>query len=1228
MERTVTEIMSKQFNPTTAQKDAIRAKADKILVSAAAGSGKSTVLAKRIISSITRETDPLELSSMMIVTFTRDSAEDLKSKITKEVQAAVSEASANGKLTVSLQRQLTQLPSARINTIHGICYSLVKAHFEKLGLPASVSIADDNIVTSIRLETMNTLIDNCYSGMLTNIKNFSSFAEQFVTERDDSLTMVFLDLYNRFKNDPNGFSRDSLSCYAKSSDDLIRSPYGRMILDYLIIICDYYILLFEEAIKYFNTEENYAPLADHFLEEIHHAKTLKNGFADGDPNTVRDLITNMPKVPRFSLSENKKTELGEIYREERKSFRTSIKKLYTNVFKFSDEEFSRIADETVSIADTLITFLTEFDERFKNAKLKRSLVDFNDLEHYALKLLYDGDEPSAFARELSSSLSEIYVDEYQDLNPVQNKIFKALSVSCPIFMVGDIKQSIYGFRGADPSAFSSYKKSFPEYDGTDTQKEATIFLSDNFRSFESVTSFSNVVSDAMFDCGGEGDAYSYRIPYNKADRLKCNSKVDYPPAVTFMNCVRDMDDTETRVQGTYYVEAEMVANSIAELINNGTEPKNIAILLRSTKTNGAIFANALKKRNINVCTKKGAKLFDTPEVQLALCLLNCCDNPYRDIFLAGALRSPVFGVTFDELINIKRFDNSTSSLYAALEAYTEKKNFDKGANFIKFLNEMREFACSETVDKLLWKIFNKTNFFTVIYDGGVMPEAEAATRRANLIMLHDIAKGYTESGQNGLFGFLEKIRIMIEQDKSPTSAANSENGVSIFSMHSSKGLERQHCFLCAMSSKIDKRDLNSKLMYDMDTGLAMTLKDNARITRYDTPFRLALTYKKELALIEEEMRILYVAMTRARENLYICSSVNDMDKLKASTALLSKIKHPYTFIRQNSLLSWIYTALNQPTDITVNITELSYDQKDILEAAKTSYVINDPMPDEKPMTIDEAELRKILSFSYPYLTSTYIPSKLSVSRLHPDVLDEEKYLGAIDAKTENGTFAIDEMAEDNENSASGDEKTKDKNKSKPTLAVPSFMLENSDKTATGAEKGTATHIFMQFCDYGALTENTLEDEISRLVDKHFMLKAQADLINRYTLKRFISSDIFKEIRASSSIEKEFRFNIKLPASEFTGKTIYKEALKDELIFVQGVIDCYFRDENGDITLVDYKTDLIPEDKRTDTASEDAYLKNKYETQLEYYKRALELLTGQRVKRTVIYSFSLGRCIEI
>ncbi len=1200
------------INWTKSQLDAITVKAPRVLVSAAAGSGKSTVLTERIIRSLTDKEAPSDISGILAVTFTKAAAEELKAKISKALTDAVTLDPENRHLST----QLIKLPSANISTIHGLCLSLIKSNFQTLGLNASMRVADESEIVAMRAEILEDMLENAFAGLFAPVPDFAHFSENFISERDERLADIFLSIYDKVKNQPNGFEDwKNASKQDIYSFPFGKTPYGEIICKRAALSASYAVKLIENALFYIESDDKYRnAYFEQFKADEEYMRGLYGLALKNDCEGIAAYLDTYSPIRLGSVRAENKTEQGEYCKTVVRAYvLNTVKELKNKYFCFTNEDIEYTGKATASLFASLTDFLYAFDQRYSQFKLSRSVLDYNDLEHYTLKLLYkDNGALSESAYALSSSFTEIYVDEYQDVNPLQNKIFEALSVRCPIFMVGDIKQSIYAFRGAMPSIFSDYRRAFTEYDGTNADKSSgnTVFLSENFRSAKPITEFVNTISDALFRTEPSEIDMSYRIPYSVSDRLICGKKSDVEAPDVNILIAENIPSAERNGKrpNSYYVEAEMVASKIAELISGGTPASDIAILLRNTKSSAPVFEEALQKRGISISSEKGSELISAPEVQLALCLINCADNPYRDIFLAGALRSPVFGFTLDELIEIRR-ESSVSSLFGALTEYTAKNNLSKGIYFLEFLERIRRFAAKNTVDKVLWQIYSDTSFFTLIYDGGEAPENVAKNRRSNLIKLHSIAKDLAGSGKGDIYSFTERMRLLAESGRSPVGANSEGDGVKLMSMHHSKGLEFEHCFVCGCAHRLNTDDIKNPVVTDARLGIAARIKDDLRLTSSDTPFRLALATLTELSQIDEEMRVLYVALTRARTALYVCASVDDFEKTDLLCRYSASVISPMTFIEQNSYLKWILTALRCKTELAPRFNISVISERDIDVNGIKNNKISDNT-ENKYCKYGKDELYGVLKerfeFEYPHIHSARLPSKLSVSRLYPEILDENEV-----------SATISELSELLEN----------RTPNAPKLTYPKFM-SNSDNSPSPAERGTATHVFMQFCDFSELEKHGVDKEIERLCKEKFILPSHADIIDRNAVKRFLSSDIYREVRSSALCEREYRFNIKLPASDFTANEELKTELSDDFIFVQGVIDCYFTDNNGETVLLDYKTDKVPYYIIGDRERENEFFINAHSRQLSYYRSALERLTGRPVARTLIYSFSLGRCIEI
>ncbi len=1201
--------MAIEFTPS--QRTAIDARADKILVSAAAGSGKSTVLTERIISSLTSNEQNFDVSRLLVVTFTHASADDLKIKIA----TALREASALHPENKYLCEQLIKLPSAQISTIHSLCLSLIKNNFTTLGLSASLRVGNETELSAIKTDVMDKLLEDSFSGIFAPTENFAKFFDNFISDRDDKLTELFFNLYAKVKNQPHGFDAWENSIKAMRSGNLTQDdPYCKLICHYTEIISDYAVMLCDSALKYFNTEEKYFSAIENFQNQRSFCAKLHTLAVACDYRAIRKLLPTFYSEKLSIIKSEFKTPEGEYYRSDVKEFIKKLidKELSGKYFCFTDEDIAYLSKGNADISQSLLEFMREFDTRFSEEKKKRSVLDFNDMEQLCVKLLCSKDgSPSELAKQLSSSFDEIYVDEYQDVNPLQNKIFEALSINTPIFMVGDIKQSIYAFRGAMPSIFSHYRRTFSEL-SENNRSTAKIFLSENFRSASAILEFANAVSDVMFFTPDK-TCFDYRIPYSRKDRLVCKNDISDAPDVEILIASSEKADTSDEdVKGKPKVslEAEMVAKRICDLIERGVKESEITILMRSGKHIPS-FERALRLRGISVSSDKSASLFENPEIQLALCLLNCIDNPYRDIFLAGALKSPVFAFTFDDLITVRR-EKADCSLYESVVAYTYNHDFPKGSRFLSFLERMRAFSVSNPIDRVLWQVYTETSFFSIINDTESISPSTVSRRRANLLKLHSIAVSFTSSGKTDLYSFVDHLRKVSESEKPPAGASDEGSGVRIMTAHSSKGLEFKYCFLCGTGHLLNTKDQSKSVIYHEEYGIGLKVKDELCLTSSDSPYRLALSSLLKLTQADEEMRLLYVMLTRAQNALFITAELKNYEKTKFSSQMSAKNPHPAMFLNKKSYIEWILTSLKVKTDLAPRFKLTVMNEEEILsnkvclsKCENKSVLVSPDAP------IDIKYLREKLNFKYPHTKSASIPSKIAVSRLYPGILDEsEAPIPDFDGSDLPFIFEDEGELPDNE----------------PSLIIPKFLSEEPFYSA--AERGTATHIFMQFCDFNNIEKHGIESELKHLTEKRFITEQMAELVNKNQIKGFLSSEVFSEMKLASDIQREYRFNIKLPASEFTNDPQLKENLRHDHIFVQGVIDCYYKTSDKKMVLLDYKTDRVPSDILGNTQLENEFFISRYSRQLGYYQQALERLTGRAPNDIIIYSFDLGREIKL
>ncbi len=1192
------------------QLEAIEISHPRILVSASAGTGKTTVLTERLIRKLTCE-DPLDVNEVIVVTFTKAAADELKNRISDALSKALAKNPGNR----ALSRQLVSLSHAKISTIHSFCLDLIRRHFEDLGLDPNVRVIDDDEKTLFTNEIVKNVLDDYYEKSPEiaedeRIGDFPAFIDRFVDIKDDAFSEELLKLYDRLRGLPDGFSlvTKSAADYDEAAKhDFFASPWGACLRSdirntLLSVKCaaesqiravtsiidpafpedtrNYMIGLLQSDAdamdELLRADGTYAGLYDRMTVNTPNYDAKKNNakiFADS--KTVKDTCEEIKAV-----------------KAARNAYRARVNKLKSDLFLFNEEEIRTLASDFASVSRDLSRLLLRLDRVLRAEKRKRGILDFGDIETYAFELLEKDGKPTETAMEISRNYKEICIDEYQDVNELQDRIFTAISGTTERFMVGDIKQSIYAFRGASPLLFSGYREN---------AEVGKVYLQHNFRCSRSIIRFVNRVSGSTFTAKGSG------FTYDAGDDLVAGAD-DAPdgvkPEVILMTGEEDRINSIT-------AESEYIAERIAQMMKDeGRKPSDFVILLRSCN-HAFFYETSLTKRGIPVYSQLSHEFFENPEILMMLCILNVIDNPTNDIYLSGILRSPLFGFTLDELLNV-RADASGGSLYEALVSYSDAHpGFTKARRFLDKLKEYRKAAASVPVDKLIWKLYTDNEILSLIYADEKATGDDITVRRANLMLLYENARKFESDSFRGLYPFIRYLAQMLESKageklESAQPFGEGMNTVKIMSIHKSKGLEFPVVFLARANSEFSKADAMSLIAFSRETGICFKPTDSTDSVRLTTPF-----WRGELAALNagrnaEEMRVLYVALTRAKEKLFVSGIYKDEQALESVLSLLKR--QPFAsadeknaaFSESPSYLKWILLSLRDEPDCA----ELKVITDQTGNQPLTLFSEPDAETEEEPAALTEEEekmkeaFREAFAFRYPYPESTKIPAKLSVSDLYPEILDEGENDGT-------GTLSAPGMGV------------------KPKK--PLFLQnENGTPRAGAAEIGTATHVFMQFCSFEETERNGVDAEVKRLTEKRFMPESMAALVDKDAIRAFLSSPLYAEMKKARELKRETRFNVRLPAGEFTSDPEKAKALENETVLVQGVIDCYFLTEGGKVILVDYKTDRVPGDRR----KAEALLKERHTLQLSYYRRALEKILLRPVDRTLVYSFGLNDTVEI
>ncbi len=1193
--------MAENIKWTESQKNAISARGSALAVSAAAGSGKTAVLTQRIIEKLKSGAD---ISRMLVVTFTNDAAADLREKI----RSALSKALIDAPGSEHMSRQLVRLSGAKISTISSFCLSLVKSNFQLAGLPSDFSVLSETQDVLLRKNVADELISDFFFGRVSrseaDIKDFSSFADTFGKPGSDkALSESVSRIYDKLASTAmfTETLREFRDALAAEKCDFGKTRFGKGVFDYILKMCAHYGRIFSSMAEYASEHDEiagYAPaFADDaaFLDEVNRSICSESCFED-----VRKLFRShsFAKLGRAAKGYIP-TEYVAFCREARDEFKEECKKLCSGIFVFDETASEQGREMLVSAVSDLYEFMRLYKRRLDAEKRRRRAISFSDIEHKALSLVVGEDgAPTPLARSLSDDLDEIYIDEYQDTNEVQDKIFCALSRGDNRFVVGDVKQCIYAFRSADPSIFEKLIAESEKYSPTNTCEKQKIFLSQNFRSTDEILEFSNAVFEMQMERGGI-------MSYGADERLYGTGRHADRPNVAV--CLKETgEQTEP--------EAEYVAHKISELLKTGRKsdgtrimPSDIVIILRSVKNRAAVFLAELEKRGVPCEDLATERFFESPEVLLAVSFLNVIDNPARDIYLAATLKSPLYGVTLEELIYIRRY-SSDGTLYDALCRFTEDTDFAKGKRFLADHERYREESRTKPCDELIWQIYIEKDMLSLV--AASESESERESAEANLLELYNYARSFSGGTFRGVYDFLSFISDVIENGTKidiPGSSGTAD-AVRIITSHQSKGLEFPVCFVSACGAALNKRDAAADIIIDKELGVIPKIASAYGLQRVNTPQRSAAAFKTAKSACEEEMRVLYVALTRAKERLFVTGEVSGNiadNKCKYDIfpedgdsyfGYEGKFFSEYSALNSKNYLEMILPAVAGRNDIcTFEIYTHKEELSDELPKEETA----DIESDESDITLYAAKkmIKERFSFVYPRGALSKVPSKLSVSRLYPDVLDEN------------------DTSKDETETAEG---TAD-------VPVPKFMLAE-ESAADGAKRGNATHLFMQFFDFDYVEKFGVDGEISRLEARKFIFPGDAALINRRALKSFFRNPLAEQMKKSKRIYREKRFIINYPAENFTLEESTKLALAGEKLLVQGIIDCAFFDEAGELILVDYKTDSFAFGIPPDEA--ERILRERHSRQIGYYKYACHEMFGVPCAHAYIYSFALNKTIEI
>ncbi|MCH5298182.1 MAG: helicase-exonuclease AddAB subunit AddA [Ruminococcus sp.] len=1183
---------------TPAQQDAIDARDGSVLVSAAAGSGKTAVLVERIIQAITSKENPISIDRMLIVTFTRAASNEMRSRI----ERALNELLKSDPYNSEILKQKQLLYNAKISTIDSFCTTFVRQYFYKLDIQSDFRSADDGELKILTEKALDNTLEFFYQ---QNDKDFISLVNAICSLKSDEKLREFItDTHGFLTSIPFADSRleEMLDFYNIPFEE---TPYCKYIMRYASECINYCKELANSTFIYLDRDDFLKPeyiekirtvLKDdlNFLSII--SENIENADWDMVKEAVSNKFTNFPRIKGSSDDPYKNTimEIRDAYKKEVGSL--------SDLFFIDRAEIGAQTEKLYPIVNAFVNCVLRFREEFTALKNAKNILDFSDIEMLMVKLLCrktdSGIELTDISEEISEQFDCVMVDEFQDINEVQDLIFRAICRDREnLFMVGDVKQSIYAFRQAKPDIFISYKNTYEQYDRNLNNYPAKIILDRNFRSRKGVTEACNFVFSTLMSAQVGG------VDYSDGEELVYGA--EYPdenrPAMELMMVNTSNLDKEHN-EDALWREATAVAEKIHKMINvdkvhisdkNGQRPLtagDIAILIRSPKSSSraVTFVNALNERGILATSEDKKSFFDLSEIKVMLNMLRVIDNPLQDIPVLSVLMSPMFGFTADDMAEI-RTHYRNKSIYLAVKAFADESAKCKA--FIDFVDKMRTLSVTTTVDKLIGIIMQ-----TLGYDAVIMAIRNAQAK--NLHLLQKYARDFATNGYITLSSFINYIDRLQARGgvlKSGDDSGENLNAVKVMSIHASKGLEFPVCFVCCTSTKFNTDDVNQDIVIDAENGIGFRIKEN--LLKYDTVQRKAISLMMKDSFISEEMRILYVAMTRAKERLIITSTSDNPDRTVASieTKLTSYLISPFVVRNFNSFSEWIIACcLAHPScdELRTNISaDMSkYPDGNFIPWTVTTvgekYVSEDNEQEADTVSAESSlktaviplnekfvqDFNERINYTYPNAPLTKLPQKVSASEL---------------AHKDNRIF----------------------NK---ILRKPQFL---SDDKKSGAEKGTAFHAFMERCEINnALSDSRKEAE--RLSKSGFLTETQLEMLDYAKLDNFLKSKLIKRVLNAEEYHREYRFTVKINSSDFDSD-IPAEFAENKII-MQGAVDLAFV-EDGEVVIVDYKTDRV----------RDAYkLSEMYSKQVELYKQALEETMERRVKEVIIYSVYLGEQIKI
>lgn len=1267
---------------TKEQLEVIESRECNLLVAAAAGSGKTAVLVERIIQMITSRENPIDIDKLLVVTFTNAAASEMRERIGDAIGKALDENPENK----HLQNQLVLLNKSSITTIHSFCLDVIKSNFHRINLDPNFRIGDQTECAILKQEAIEEVFEDLYEERDEGFLNLvESYAER---GGDKEVQDIILGIYSfaMASPEPKKWLIDSAERFNIDENfDFSQSIWARAILDTVKIEINGLCLNMERALKEVESIEELETFAEKLsveykkIADISQAcnKSWDEAYKKMASMSFENYVKGVKRISKDAPSYIKESkEKAKTIRDKTKK---SLESIVSATFNKDNDSIREEIKYLYNIVKPISSVVLRFEEEYSNKKREKGIIDFNDIEHFALNILTDVDEkgnivPSDIAVGCRNKFYEIFIDEYQDSNLVQEVLLKAVAnTETPNrFMVGDVKQSIYRFRQAKPELFLQKYNNYNDKKGSSHRK---IMLYKNFRSREEVVDAVNYIfENIMNENIGE-------IEYTEKERLNlgANFNVDTDEksiigGATEIHLIQKdnkldddiINDKDDRINNkeneieeeekldNIQLEARMVGNIIKDLMKvnedgkiqkvydkgiDGYRPvefRDIVILLRATSAWAPVFADELMNMDIPTYADVGVGYFDTIEIKTILSLLQIIDNPMQDIPLISVLKSPIFGFTPEDLIDI-RVQSKDKIFYEVLKSTAEYDGFtdsqnenesefipseeciNKSKDFLIKLKEFKEKSMYMSTDEFIWYLYTRTGYYAYV---GALPGG--SQRQANLKVLFERAKQFEETSLKGIFNFvnfIEKLKKSSSDMGSAKTLGENANVVRIMSIHKSKGLEFPVVICSAMGKNFNTQDFKKSILYHHNLGYGPQFVDYERRISFPSIAKEALKSKINIENLSEEMRVLYVAFTRAKEKLIITGSTrNIQDSIKRWSNGIESLDtiSQYEILKGKNFLDWIMPCVLRHRDLSNLLEEVGLDAVFNVEHNSKWYgklwnksdILVEKKSDEEKESIEEilekidvdnpdsdyySEIEEKLNYIYPYEFSTRKPATISVTEI-------KKIQNNYEEELINTIF-----------------------EQKVILKKPLFIQNEEEREKiSGTERGTIVHLVMEVLDLKNVSSvNDIKSQIRGFVSKGIITEKQASIVNPYKIYKFFASNIGKRMLNAEIINRE-----KSIYAQVNMKDIYiyeklinnddKKLYDNESVMLRGIVDAYFEEDNQ-IVLVDYKTDFVNEENINQIIE-------KYKKQLDLYADIIETLTGKSVKEKCIYLFGVDEAV--